>query len=140
MQLFPVIFLFAALALLPGAERGLAPEGSASDTLRPEISFSPKEIIVDQPASGFVVEEVTVLNRGTLPLQIHAVTPSCGCAGATVLENPVQPMNVGKIRLSVNTKSFTDSLNRVEFLVQSNAENGTVPYYLIVRKKSGTTK
>lgn len=137
MQIFSLILsLVAAIFLLNPEEKNSSSNIPAADSASAEISFLPKEIIVDQPKEGFVVKEVSVLNNGSAPLEIFSVTPSCGCASAAVMENPIPPMGMGKIRLSVNTKKFSDSLNRVEYIIRSNATNSTVAYYLIVRGNS----
>lgn len=100
----------------------------------PIISFSPKSLTLTTDTSQFVTGEVKILNKGGSELRITKITPSCGCASASVQKGIVAPMDVGLIRCSVNTKNFQDTLSRVEYLIESNATATPLLYTVHVRK------
>lgn len=99
----------------------------------PEISFVPRTLTLTMDSSTFLTSEVSVLNRGGSPLELKGVKASCGCAGATILKNPVNPLEVGKIRFQINTVNVTDTLMRIEFAVENNATASPVVYKVFVR-------
>ncbi|HYF04365.1 MAG TPA: DUF1573 domain-containing protein [Patescibacteria group bacterium] len=112
-----------------------------ADTLaQPEIQFIPSSISVDETTEKFIVREVKILNPGGAPLRIKSVTPSCGCASATVMNGTINPMTTGKIRLTMNTSGMNDTLNRVEFIVESNAKNSPMAYSVFVRLPQSALK
>lgn len=98
-----------------------------------EISFNPKTLTLTMDTSSHVVGEVKVLNRGGSALNITGVTPSCYCARGTMMNNPIDPMTVGILRIQINTSGLKDSINRIEYVVQSNAATPKVVYSVVVR-------
>ncbi len=88
-----------------------------------KIDLKPSEITVTDYFERFYTKEVTVLNRGGVPLEIKSVTGSCKCATATILNSTVEPMTSGKIMLNVNLKDFENKTNIVEYIIESNASN-----------------
>jgi hypothetical protein len=152
------VILFSKFFLVPIFVFGLSPFFKSSDaeiTVEPvvvtavqdtiipaEIQLVPAVIDLPETTEKFIVQEVKILNTGGEPLKIRSVTPSCGCAAATVLNGIVRPMTTGKIRLSMNTSGMSDTLNRVEFVIESNAKNSPTVYSAFVRlpKKPAVTE
>jgi hypothetical protein len=98
-----------------------------------EISFNPKTLTLTMDTASHVVGEVKVLNRGGTALNITGVTPSCYCARGTMMSNPIEPMTIGILRIQINTSGLKDSINRIEYVVQSNAATPKVVYSVIIR-------
>ena len=91
-----------------------------SAQIEPELHLVPPKLVLKVDSLGFAQGRVQVLNRGGEPLQIRRVIPSCNCASATVLKNPVHPLEVGEILLRINTNDWRDSIGVVEFEIESN--------------------
>ena len=111
----------------------LMPVPDSAVNLLPQISFVPPVLQLTMDSTRWVVSKVKILNRGTAPLQINGVKPSCGCAAATVLSNPVKPMDVGEMLVRINTSSLHDTLNLIEFSIESNAKPSPIVYKTYVR-------
>ncbi|GIV50113.1 MAG: hypothetical protein KatS3mg038_0634 [Candidatus Kapaibacterium sp.] len=87
----------------------------------PEMHLVPPKLELHADSAGFAQGRVKVLNRGGEPLEIRRVVPSCKCAAATVLNNPIYPLEVGEILVHVNTRDWRDSIGSVELEIESNA-------------------
>lgn len=109
--------------------RAIAPVASA-----PILDIKPRVLTLTADSTEYVSARVKVLNRGGMPCTITAINPSCGCGAATVLKNPVQPMDVAEIAIRINTSNMKDSVNTVEFVVESDAENSPYVFKAVVRK------
>ncbi|MBL7975017.1 MAG: DUF1573 domain-containing protein [Candidatus Kapabacteria bacterium] len=140
MKLFLVAILCVVvpcLAWMPQTENVQTTSLTQADsTAPPTIEFSPKYLTITKDTSRFLVTEIKVLNRGGAPLHISKVTPSCGCAAATVIKNPIYPLDIGKIRLQINTDTIKDTLMRVEYVIESDAETSPNVYSVWVRNPS----
>jgi hypothetical protein len=101
--------VFIACALIIGSQTG------------PVIQLVPPKLELHADSAGFAHGRVQVLNRGGEPLQIRRVVPSCKCAAATVLSNPIYPLEVGEILVHINTRDWRDSIGTVELDIESNA-------------------
>lgn len=78
---------------------------------------------------------IKVLNRGGEPLEIRRVVTSCTCAVATVLHNPVYPLEVGSIRVQVNTASWRDTVSTVTLDIETNARRQPHRYTVVVHRR-----
>ena len=90
------------------------------DTLKsqkPVLHVEPEEIIAYyDDTTKFVMDEVTIFNKGGGKLYINYIDGSCSCATATILKNNLKAGESGKIRLAVNLKGLYDDNNVVIFL------------------------
>lgn len=100
----------------------------------PVLDIKPRVVKLTADSTEWVTARVKVLNRGGGPCTITAIHPSCACGVATVLKNPVQPMDVAEISVRINTSNMKDSVNTVEFIVDSDAENSPYVFKSEVRK------
>lgn len=118
------------------------PSGSAgADTLHqadtskaslPILRFSPSVLVTTPDAAGYVTAKVYIHNDGAGKLMMTDVKGSCGCAGASVQRNGVMSSDSGMIYLQINTKSFTEPSNNVDFTVRSNASNSPTVFRAII--------
>ena len=97
----------------------------------PIIDLIPSEIVIENDTSRFVVNNVTVLNRGTGVLKIKSVTGSCYCSNGVIEKNDVVFLDEGKLRLEINKDGLENPDDTVEFTILSNAKNS--PYHLKVK-------
>ena len=95
-------------------------EGNISNNA--EIELLPNEVIARQPYEKYFITEVEVFNNGSIPLEINNIVGSCYCANGKVLNPKINPLDTGKIYLSVNIKGM-DGGDMVEFMIYSNALN-----------------
>lgn len=101
---------------------------------RPTIRFTPPALTLRADSSGFVVGRVNFVNTGGGTLTVSSVNGSCGCATASVQRNNIQPMAMGELRFGINTHTFKDSVNNVDYTVASNATNSVVVFRVVVLK------
>jgi len=136
------IFIFGLTPVFKSSDAEIAIQPIAvSDSVNAaEIQLVPSVISIPETTEKFLVREIKVLNKGGEPLIIRGVTPSCGCASATVMNGTINPMTTGKIRLSMNTSGMNDTLNRVEFVIESNAKNSPTAYSVFVRLPKSVLK
>ena len=104
------------------------------------IDIAPKALTLTIDTSLWVMKQVQVLNRGGSALGISRVNSSCGCASATIMSNPVQPMEVGKLLVRINTQNMKDSVSTVEFTIESDASNSPFVYRVNVVNPNFTRK
>jgi hypothetical protein len=100
----------------------------------PILDVKPRVLTLTADSTEYVSARVKVLNRGGTPCTITAVNSSCGCGAATVLKNPVRPMDVAEIAIRINTSNMHDSVNTVEFVIESDAENSPYVFKGVVLK------
>ncbi len=110
-------------------------EGADSTALKgqAEIAIVPPVLQLTKDSTLWLSYKVKVLNRGSAPLSLKSVKGSCGCASATVLKNPIHPMDVGEILLKINTTTLRDSLNLIEYSIESDARVSPLIYRVYVR-------
>jgi len=136
------IITFGAIQLLPAGEttRELSSYEIINDSIfPPEIEIKPSIIQVDFFPSEFVTTDITILNRGGLPLEIKKIKASCYCANGAVINSYISPFTVGKIRLSFNTVKLTDSLQRIDYTIWSNARDSIFNFPVFLRRKENNT-
>ncbi|MCX8050875.1 MAG: DUF1573 domain-containing protein [Chlorobi bacterium] len=100
----------------------------------PVMRLVPPRLELRADTSGFAVGRVQVLNHGSEPLHIHRVATSCKCAAATVLKNPVYPLEVGQLLVRVNTRDWQDTVGTVELEIVTNAPDSITHYIVRVRR------
>ncbi|MFM8178521.1 MAG: DUF1573 domain-containing protein, partial [Candidatus Kapaibacterium sp.] len=98
----------------------LATDASSARPGAPVLDIKPRVVRLATDSTEWVTARVKVLNRGGSPCTITAIRPSCACGVATVLKNPVQPMDIAEIAIRINTSNMKDSVNSVEFIVDSD--------------------
>jgi len=106
----------------------------APPTSLPRLRFSPPVLVTTPDSLGFVTAKVYIHNDGGGSLVMSEVKGSCGCAGASVQRNKVVAPDSGMIYLQINTKSFTEPINNVDFTVKSNADNSPTVFRAIIHK------
>ncbi len=106
-----------------------------AQTAPPELRLQPPRLVLHADTTGFASGTLSVLNHGGEPLEIRRVIPSCKCAAATVLKNPVYPLEVGQIALRVNTRSWQDTVGIVELEIETNASAKPVRYAVTVHRR-----
>jgi len=104
-------------------------------TVPPEIRLVPARLELHADTTGFASGTVQVLNPGGEPLEIRRITPSCKCAAATVLKNPVYPLEVGGIAIRVNTTAWQDTVGTVELDIETNASSAALRYVVVVHRR-----
>ncbi|MCS7000628.1 MAG: DUF1573 domain-containing protein [Bacteroidota bacterium] len=100
----------------------------------PQMRLVPPRLELHADSSGFASGRIQVLNSGGEPLDIRQVVPSCKCASATVLKNPVYPLEVGEILVRVNTQQWKDTVGTVELEIETNVARQPTRYTVIVRR------
>ncbi len=133
--LLAAVIVFGSIELLPATEndKEIHINTVVNDSVYPpEIEIKPSFIQLDFTPSEFVTTDITIMNRGGQPLEIKRVKASCYCANGAVIHSTVNPFGLGKIRLAVNTLKLTDSLQRIDYTIWSNARDSvyTFPVYL----------
>lgn len=126
-----------AIQLLPATEhdKEMNINAAMNDSVYPaEIEIKPSSIQLDFTPSEFVTTDITIMNRGGQPLEIKRVKASCYCANAAVIHSTINPFGLGKIRLAVNTEKLTDSLQRVDYTIWSNARDSVFTFPVILRR------
>ncbi len=103
----------------------------------PIIAFKPEKLIIKNPKQNFISENIGFLNKGIGELRIESIETSCKCASATILNNGIEPMSIGKIRLSINLESQDGSV--YEFYILSNAINSPFTYRVFIEYDSNDT-
>lgn len=132
MKSFIIVLMFCLFAAFD-TEAQLLNEGAAkSDSVStPLIELHPAKLYVHRPEdSRFIIERVSVLNRGGSPLKISRIKGSCYCSTGKILATTVYPMTTGEIELTVNLDGMGEGEDTVQFLIYSNAENSPKAYNL----------
>ncbi|GIV53767.1 MAG: hypothetical protein KatS3mg039_0285 [Candidatus Kapaibacterium sp.] len=101
----------------------------------PELRLLPPRLVLHADSSGFAHGTVQVLNHGGEPVEIRRIVPSCKCAAATVLNNPIYPLEVGRIAVQVNTNAWQDTVGTVELAIETNATAKPVQYAIVVHRQ-----
>lgn len=104
------------------------------NTKPPTVTFEPSVFVTLADSAGFVTKMIKIRNTGGGVLTMTRAQASCGCAGATIQQNNIGPDSTGKVYLYVNSQSFTDTLNNVDFTIYSNATNPEATFRIVVRK------
>jgi hypothetical protein len=112
-------------------------EQTPVDSLKPAIiEIKPNRLEFPYPDDKFITTTVKVLNRGGKPLYINNIETSCKCASATIQQNPIYPVEIGKIYLTLNVEGISDSSYIAEYKIYSNAKNSPVNILLKVIMKN----
>jgi len=141
---FGAFFLFViVLFVLPAHSRfyEIPPSVVVIDTVYPpEIEIIPAELHLDFKQGDFVIKDITILNRGGQPLEIYGMRGSCFCANAAVIHSYIVPFSKGTVRLSVNTKNLSDSVQRIDYTIRTNTPDSTKNFrvYLHLLPKDST--
>ncbi len=86
----------------------------------PEMTFDAGDVV-----KGVAIEHEFILNnKGTGPLQILRVQPTCGCT-VTKYDNPIEAGKSGKIFASVKTEGFSGPISKTINVQTNDAELGT---------------
>lgn len=106
----------------------------------PEIEILPAELHLDFNQGDFIVKDITILNRGGQALEIYGMRGSCFCANAAIIHSYIVPFSKGTIRLSVNTKNLSDSIQRIDYTIRTNTPDSSKNYrvYLHLLPKDTT--
>ncbi|MBI3258083.1 MAG: DUF1573 domain-containing protein [Ignavibacteriae bacterium] len=130
-----LIAAFASIQFVPAGESANEKYTDLilNDTIYPaEIEIKPQIIQLDFYPNEFITKDITLLNRGGQTLEIKKTKASCYCANAAVINFSIPPFGLGKVRLSFNTQKLTDSIQRIDYTIWSNARDSvfTFPVYL----------
>ncbi len=105
-----------------------------TDTIYPpEIEVIPGELHLDFKQGDFVIKDITILNRGGQPLEIFGMRGSCYCANAAIIHPYIVPFSKGTIRLSINTKNLSDSLQRIDYTIRTNTPDSSKNFRVYLR-------
>ncbi len=99
----------------------------------PEIEIIPSELHLDFKQGDFVIKDITILNRGGQPLEIYGMRGSCYCANAAIIHRYIVPFSKGTIRLSINTKNLSDSLQRIDYTIRTNTPDSNKNFRVYLR-------
>lgn len=126
------------LILLAAAVVSCASSLQQANVRPPVIDCAPSDTLLTLDQSGFANARIRVMNLGGGILTIKRIAPSCGCASASVQRNNIDSAGTGMFVIGINGKNVSDSLNVVEFLVESNAT--VSPFRVRVRVQRATIK
>lgn len=112
--------------LLPSARIARKSQATQLPTTKPVLAIEPADTTLTLDAKGFAAARIRFKNKGVGKLTISRITPSCGCASASVQRNTIDSTGTGMFVIGVNGKNVSDTLDVVEWIVESNA---TVPAY-----------
>ena len=130
--LLGLLVLFLLLQCKCG-QKDAGDAGSADPSLAamtekgPKIRFDEKDFDFGVAEEGENVEHVfTFRNVGDKPLSIHKVRTSCGCTGALISSEEVQPGEKGEIKATFRTKGFQGSVKKSLTVESNDPENNLV--------------
>lgn len=101
---------------------------------RPVLLIEPADTTLMLDDRGFASAKIRVRNVGGGKLTITRITPSCGCASASVQRNNIDSVSTGMFVIGVNGKNVTTDLDVVEWVVESNATVARYPYRVHVKR------
>jgi hypothetical protein len=101
---------------------------------QPKMAFEPVSIITVPDSTGYVTKMINIRNTGGGTLTLTNVVGSCKCAGGSVQSNSVAADSTARVYLWINTQHFTDTINYVDFTIESNAFNSPAVFRVAVRK------
>jgi Protein of unknown function (DUF1573) len=104
--------LFTVMVLTPLLAWAQAPTPAAPSQPRPQVDI-PQQILDFGvvPKGEKIKATFDVHNKGTAPLEITAVRPTCGCTVAS-FDKEVPPGGVGKIHAEVDTTAFNGPITK----------------------------
>ena len=128
-----------ASPLLPMA-RSTRSVSSAQQTppTKPIIVFEPADTTLTLDARGFASTKIRFKNVGAGKLTIARLTPSCGCASASVQRNAIDSTGTGMFLIGVNGKNASDTQDVVEWIVESNATVPSAAYRVRIQRSATT--
>lgn len=134
------LFAFAVVAMLvccasPGTTQTTTPPKPEPTTEAPRLRFNPPVLVTTPDSLGFVTARIYIYNDGGGTLMMSEIKASCGCAGGSVQRNKVTSSDSGMIYLQINSKSFTEDINNVDFTVKSNADNSPTVFRAIIHRR-----
>jgi hypothetical protein len=78
------------------------------EAVRPAIALDHQEFVFGTVAEGTkVAHSFTISNKGSAPLDILRVVPSCGCTASSVTPNKIEPGATGTLNVEFNTEGFS---------------------------------
>ncbi|MBU3740904.1 MAG: DUF1573 domain-containing protein [Candidatus Kapabacteria bacterium] len=101
---------------------------------KPVLVIMPADTTLTLDARGFASAKIRFRNAGGGKLSIARITPSCGCASASVQRNTIDSTGTGMFLIGVNGKNVTDVSDVVEWVIESNAAVPSVPYRVRIKK------
>ena len=99
----------------------------------PKMTFEPSSIETTPDSTGFVARMIDIRNTGGGTLTLSNIAGSCKCAGGSVQYNNVAADSTARVYLWINTQHFTDSVNYVDYTIESNAFNSPAVFRITVR-------
>lgn len=103
---------------------------------KPVIVFEPADTTLTLDANGFASARIRFKNTGVGKLSISRITPSCGCASASVQRNTIDATGTGMFLIGVNGKNATETQDVVEWIVESNASTPSVAYRVRLQRSA----
>ncbi len=71
---------------------------------QPQITLETNALDFGDVVNGtIIIEEITVTNTGTAPLQIESVATSCGCTTAEITPQTIQPGEQGILHIEFDS-------------------------------------
>lgn len=101
---------------------------------KPVLRIEPADTTLTLDERGFAAAKIRVYNDGGGVLSIERITPSCGCASASVQRNNIDSAGMGMFVIGVNGKNVTADMDVVEWVVESNATVARFPYRVRIKR------
>lgn len=101
---------------------------------QPKMTFEPTSIETTPDSTGYVTQMINIRNTGGGVLTLTNVAGSCKCAGGSVQSNGVAADSTARVYLWINANHFTDTVNYVDYTIESNAFNSPAVFRIVVRK------
>ncbi len=112
----PMLFLAAAM-IIAGVSPLLAQQ-------KPVIKFKEEVWNFGDTKQGKVLTHVfSFQNTGDVPLVIHNVRTSCGCAAALISQREVQPGKDGEIKVTFNTRGYEGNQTKYIYVDSNDPSN-----------------
>lgn len=114
---------------------GLAALAACGPSGQPDIELAQGEIDLGRVTNGEVRSvSVEVRNGGSAPLQIEAVTTSCGCTSATVAPQEIGPGQTGVLEITYDSGAhgpeFSGEVMRQVFIASNDPDEREVVFEL----------
>lgn len=120
--------------LLPLARATRKVQAPQQKSSKPVLMIEPADTTLTLDSRGFAAARIRFKNKGGGKLSIARITPSCGCASASVQRNTIDSVGTGMFIIGVNGKNVSDTLDVVEWIIESNATVPSVAYRVRVNR------
>lgn len=104
----------------------------------PEIKLGKNQHNFGEVAKGEVVTaEIPYKNVGNDVLEINDVRSSCGCTAVVLEGKKLEPNEVGKLKIELDTSKYSGKITRTITLISNDPKNGRETILLFANVKKG---